>query len=211
MGGLVTEQTNLAAALVAAQAAMPAVDKDGVNPHFKSKFTTLDSLVAATRPKLNEHGLAINQFPAVSDLGQPILITRITHVSGESLEYAMPLMLGEERQNMQALGAAITYARRFAWAAALGISSETDDDGEAARPAEKPKQRPKPKAEEDGDRLISDAQRARLFAIANEVAVSKEQVADIVRAVTGEPSTKTIRMSQYDEIVRQLQELDVPF
>jgi hypothetical protein len=120
----------LGAALVAAQADMPAVDKDGTNPHFRNQFVTLDNLIAKTRPVLNRHGLSLMQFPSVSDLGAPTLTTRITHTSGESVEYVMPLFL--PKQDMQTLGSAITYARRYAWAAALGISSDEDDDGNQA-------------------------------------------------------------------------------
>lgn len=121
----------LAVALVRAQAEMPAVDKTG-----KSNFgahATLDHIIAKTRGVLNKHGLSIVQFPVVTELGGPGLQTTITHTSGESASSVMPLFL--VKQDMQSLGSAITYARRYAWAAALGISAEADDDGEhATRP-----------------------------------------------------------------------------
>ncbi len=124
-----TDTGKLAAALVAAQAEMPAVEPNAVNPHFKSKFVSLDHLIAKTRPVLNAHGLSIVQSTTHID-GQPALETRILHSSGESFWSVMPLLL--TKQDMQGLGAAITYARRYAWAAALGIASEEDDDGEQA-------------------------------------------------------------------------------
>lgn len=123
------EHASLAAALVAAQAEMPAVEEDGVNPHFGSKFTTLDQLIARTRNVLNQHGLAIVQG-AVSDADNPALMTKLYHASGEVLTVVTPLYLG--KRDMQGLGAAITYARRYAWAALLGIASEEDDDGNRA-------------------------------------------------------------------------------
>ncbi len=124
-----TDTAKLAAALVAAQAEMPAVEPNAVNPHFKSKFVSLDHLIAKTRPVMNKHGLAIVQAPAVFN-GNPALETRIIHISGEYCVWIMPLLL--TKQDMQGLGAAITYARRYAWAAALGIAGEEDDDGEQA-------------------------------------------------------------------------------
>lgn len=131
---MTTELVGLGAALAAAQSEMPSVGKDGTNPHFRNKFVTLDNLIEKTRPVLNKHGLSIQQFPAVSELGQPTLITRITHEAGESIETAMPLFL--TKQDMQAFGSAITYARRYAWASALGIAADEDDDGnQASRPA----------------------------------------------------------------------------
>lgn len=130
---------NLAAALVAAQKDMPKVEADSVNPHFKSKFVSLDHLIAKTRPVLNKHGLAIVQQPA-GTIEQPALVTTIYHVSGEHALQVMPLLV--EGNNMQKLGAAITYARRFAWAALLGISEQEDDDGNAASAPSKPAARP---------------------------------------------------------------------
>ena len=119
----------LAEAIVAAQAAMPKVEPDAVNPHFKSKFVSLDHLIAKTRPVLNAHGLAIVQSPTHIE-GSPALTTTIHHVSGESLSSTMPLLVSKE--DMQGLGGAITYARRYAWAAALGICADEDDDGNQA-------------------------------------------------------------------------------
>lgn len=126
----------LAKALVAAQKEMPKVEADAVNPHFKSRFTSLDHLIAKTRPILAKHGLAIVQEPCAlfhpeeAGPGTPALKTTLVHESGESRHEVMPLLLGG--QDMQKLGAAITYARRYAWAALLGISEQEDDDGAAA-------------------------------------------------------------------------------
>src|SRR5690348_12134800 len=109
---------------------MPAVEPNATNPHFRSKFVSLDHLIAKTRPVLNKHGLAITQAPTVLDNGAPGLKTTLYHESGESSVTVMPLILGG--QDMQKLGAALTYARRYAWAAALGIAGEEDDDGNAS-------------------------------------------------------------------------------
>lgn len=132
-----SHHATLAEALVAAQEEMPKVPKRGRNPHFKSEFVTLDDLLDAVRPILNKHGLAVVQLPAEATDGQPGLSTTILHTSGERIESRMPLTLA--KQDMQGVGAAITYARRYMLAAALGIAEGTDDDGNqaSARPAEK--------------------------------------------------------------------------
>lgn len=124
-----SEHVSLAAALVAAQAELPAVEKDARNPHFNSMFVSLDHLIAKTRPVLNKHGLAVTQAPAHID-GAPALETTLIHVSGETRTSVMPLLV--DRANMQGLGSAISYAKRYAWAAALGISADEDDDGNLA-------------------------------------------------------------------------------
>lgn len=122
---------SLAEALVAAQAEMPKVEKRGKNPHFKNEYVTLDDLLDAVRPVLNRHGIAVVQMPTfVATTGAPALTTTLLHTSGEKLETSVPLIL--QKDDMQGMGAAITYARRYMLAAALGIAEGTDDDGNQA-------------------------------------------------------------------------------
>lgn len=127
----------LASALVAAQKEMPAVPKAATTNY--GKYATLDSIIDKTRDVLNKHGLAIAQFPAETTTGGPGLRTVLLHAeSGEQLESTVPLLLNG-KHDMQALGGAITYARRYGWAAVLGIANDEDDDGDTvSRPAPQP-------------------------------------------------------------------------
>lgn len=151
----------LAAALVEAQKAMPKVDKTGTS-NF-GKHVTLDHLIAQTRQHLAKNDLAILQFPATSELGAPLLRTVLMHVSGESLQADTPLLL-DGKQTMQALGGAITYARRYGWSSVLGISTEDDDDGDAVSAPAKaggvtnPHPSPKPAAPKPADAAPAAAQ-----------------------------------------------------
>lgn len=120
----------LAAALVAAQEEMPAVKADSTNPHFSSKFVSLGKLISSVRPVLNKHGIALTQMPAQDEAGRPVLVTRLVHTSGEVMESTMPLLM--EKQSAQGLGSSLTYAKRYALAAALAIADQEDDDGNAA-------------------------------------------------------------------------------
>src|SRR4029077_8513884 len=187
---------SLAVALVAAQGEMPKIGKDAENPHFKSKFMSLDKLMEKTRPILFKHGLAVTQFPFVSELGAPMLRTSLVHVSGQRLEADMPLFMGN--QTMQQLGLAITYARRYAWSAVLGVASESDDDGNSV--SGQPK-------------YMTDDQRKRLFKIAGEHSVGLDALRDIVHGVTGDESgsTKTLTVDQYERIVAIVEADEVPF
>ena len=124
-----SDHATLAEALVAAQADMPAVERDATNPHFKSSFTSLGHLLAKARPVLNKHGLSIVQLPSLSQDGRPTLRTTILHTSGESIEADAPLLL--PKNDPQGQGSAITYMRRYSLASALGISDQEDDDGNA--------------------------------------------------------------------------------
>ena len=131
--------TTLNAALVAALGELRNVAKNAVNPHFKSKFATLDSILDATRPILAKHGLALSQEPVFED-GMAGVVTRIIHTSGESRESKLVLPMRD--QSAQGAGSAITYARRYSAAAVLGIASEEDEDGQVASTPSKPASKP---------------------------------------------------------------------
>lgn len=132
----------LTEALIAAQAELPtALKRDAANAEAGYRYMTLDALIEATRPILNRHGLTITQWPTTIARGEvliPGLLTRIDHASSDlgnddALISVMPLYLADK--TMQCLGAAITYARRYAWQSALGIAAEEDNDA-AAMPEE---------------------------------------------------------------------------
>jgi hypothetical protein len=121
--------TTINASLVKALSELTNLAKDKVNPHFKSRFTSLDAILDATRPVLAKHGLALSQEPVFED-GMAGVVTRIIHVSGESRESKLILPLRD--QSAQGVGSAISYARRYSAAAVLGIASDEDDDGQQA-------------------------------------------------------------------------------
>lgn len=136
----------LAKALVKAQSQMGGAVADSNNPFFKSKYADLGSVVKAIKEPFCENGLSYVQFPCTSERGVGVT-TRLIHVSGQWLEqeYTLPLT----KQDPQAAGSAITYARRYALQAIAGIPT-ADDDGEAAMQRnvvhQKPQQQPKAKA-----------------------------------------------------------------
>lgn len=125
---------NLVAALVAAQEELPTAigkDSDGQIGSRAYKYLSLDKLIAETRPILQKHGLSIVQVPSFAERGDdgaiPVLGSRLVHTSGECMAMgAVPLYLTDK--TMQGLGAAITYARRYAWQSILGIAAEEDTD-----------------------------------------------------------------------------------
>jgi hypothetical protein len=111
-------------ALLAAQKKIKHAIKDATNPHLRNQYATLESVIDACKEPLLEASIIIMQ-PA-SKTG---VITRLQHVSGEFIETEMELLL--TKQDMQGLGSAITYARRYALASLMNIS-QTDDDGQLA-------------------------------------------------------------------------------
>ncbi len=118
----------LAAALVKVQANLKAAVKDSVNPFFRSGYADLNSVWEACRKPLAENGLAVFQGCEHHD-GADFLTTTLMHTSGQWIKSELHLLL--EKQTAQGMGSAITYARRYSLAAAIGIIQE-DDDGNAA-------------------------------------------------------------------------------
>ena len=88
-------------------------------------YATLDAILAAASGPLAEKGMAIVQFPAPSD-GGTHLITMLTHPKGATLTVRMPLRASGD---IQELGKAITYMRRYVAQGLLGLAAEEDSDG----------------------------------------------------------------------------------
>jgi hypothetical protein len=117
-------------ALVKCQTQIKVALKDSKNPHFKSNYADLTSVMLACKDALAANDLAVLQLSRIHESGTPVLVTRIIHVSGEHIEGEFPLVC-KDPNDPQKLGSAVTYARRYALAAALGITAD-DDDGQAA-------------------------------------------------------------------------------
>ena len=128
------EINELAAALVAAQGEFGAVPKGSVNPFFKSKYAALPDVVAHASPVLSKHGLAVSQFIS-NQIGLDTLVTYLLHKSGQFMSHTMLLHMVKE--DPQAQGSAVTYARRYAYMSVLGLVADEDDDGQRATQAVK--------------------------------------------------------------------------
>lgn len=120
----------LYSALVKCQSQIKVALKDSKNPHFKSSYADLTSVMLACKDALAANELAVLQLSRIHESGTPVLVTRIIHSSGEHVEGEFPLVC-KDPNDPQKLGSAVTYARRYALAAALGITAD-DDDGQAA-------------------------------------------------------------------------------
>jgi hypothetical protein len=128
---MTASEPGLLQAILKVQAEVGTLPKDATNPHFKSKYTPLDTIVEHVGPILNKHGLIWLTLPTRDELG-PALTYRLQHAaSGEKVEGTMPLLL--TKQDPQGLGSALTYARRYSLCAVLNLVADDDDDGNAAR------------------------------------------------------------------------------
>lgn len=142
MSDTVIEHDNIAEAIVAFQAEVGTVAKDADNPFFKSKYADLPAVKAAAQPILAKHGLAVIQAPSYQVLGDKVydtLRTTIIHRKGALGDLLMSeMILKPVKNDPQAQGSAITYARRYAFMAMLGLVADEDDDGNAASALPRP-------------------------------------------------------------------------
>ena len=118
----------LAAALAKAQGQMTHASKDAANPHFKSRYADLAAVWGAIRGPLSGNGLAVVQTVTQGD-GTVGVRSILMHASGEWI--ASDLHMPVPQKTPQGYGSALTYARRYALAALVGIAQD-DDDAEAA-------------------------------------------------------------------------------
>lgn len=120
----------LAAALAAAQSKFGPINRSREvtvrteKGTYKFSYAPLDEVLAATRPALTGNGLSLSQL-----LADGSLRTVLLHSSGEWI--ASEISLPPRPAKMQELGSILTYLRRYALVALLGVASEEDDDGNA--------------------------------------------------------------------------------
>lgn len=140
-----TENINeLVTALIKFQIAFQkaSLKKDSKNPFLKNSYVSLDNLINTTRPLLAANGLVITQ-----ELAGKSLVTTLLHSSGQlkgSLYDFNPMEPSKGTNSLQEQGGGITYAKRYTWAALLGVSVDTDTDGNNPNQPTK-KQAPKKK------------------------------------------------------------------
>lgn len=157
-----------APAFLNAQTAITFAAKDATNPHFKSKYADLESVIDAIKKSLNDNGIMFIQSFSPSDGNRLSLTTRLMHESGEWIEDTLNMPL--QKNDAQGYGSAATYSRRYALAAITGLYQADDDGTEAVKPPPPPK--------------LSDSQHADLLTAINEATDVKPIGAMLKSAVT---------------------------
>lgn len=119
---------NLVKSLIKFQTEVPVIKKESNNPYFNSKYADLASIVQTIKPTLSQNGFAYTQRLISLASDQADVQTVLLHESGEYISSSV----GVKAQTPQALGSAITYARRYGLSALLGLTPDDDDDGNSA-------------------------------------------------------------------------------
>ena len=142
---------NLRSAMLEFQKLSVTAKKDGKNPHFRSNYSKLESVIEAVNQG-NQFGLFFTQEIEVKNYQKDIVVvTTVRHIDDDNTYVSkLPILLDDvSMKNPQKIGSAITYAKRYTLQAVYGLPSE-DDDGELASKPTIQITKPKMKGEDDG-------------------------------------------------------------
>jgi hypothetical protein len=191
----------LSAALTEFQKEVGNVPKDATNPFFKSKYASLENVISTIRPLLAKHHLSFSQFP-----DEDGLTTTLMHSSGEFLQATAKLVIKDHTP--QGHGSSITYLRRYALSAVLGIATEEDDDGNAASAAKPTAAKPATPAPAKKVAapavVVSEQKKAKIKELCDAKApaplLTKEDYHEYIKGNTG----LVMEPTNFDEIITRL-------
>jgi hypothetical protein len=128
-------------ALIQAQAAFGPIRKDAAANY--GRYAKLGTVIETITDPLHNAGIVWFQPVEVRDNGEVVLLTVLVHAeTGERIESRYPVRC-KDPQDPQKVGGAVTYARRYALLALLGLAPEDDDGALASQPAKAPRQAPR--------------------------------------------------------------------
>ena len=187
---------SLAVALVKFNGEVSKIAKDAENPFFKNNYATLDTIIDEVRPILQKNGLSVMQIP--SGDGQNISMkTLLIHESGQWIE-SDELVMKPVKNDPQAVGSAITYARRYSIGAFLSLNTGEDDDGNIATGNDK-----EPPGTEKTK--LTEKQVGRLFGIAKDNGYEVGRVKAKIIAEYKVKDVADLSKAQYDKICASME------
>lgn len=151
------EITELARAMLKVQSDLQPALKDRENTFSHSRYATLNSVMEACRDALISNGIWLAQYPVPVEAGHMGLVTKLTHAESgqwQSSLMVMPL----PKADPQGYGSAMTYSRRYALSALIGIVTEEDDDGvgAGAETVQRPRRKRQARQQEDAPAMKSE-------------------------------------------------------
>lgn len=201
---------NLFKALASAQSEIKGAHKDSSNPFYKSKYATLESVWEACREPLTKNGLSVSQFPCTLN-NKPALKTVLGHSSGEFISDIAEL--NPTKNDPQGMGSAISYMRRYALAAVVGIYQE-DDDANVASGKKEMSQATTSKNINSGIKVeskkdsikkgISPDQKTALNTLLIELDWDPETIKNRFKMTTGKESSLDWTQEDFDKVLSML-------
>lgn len=200
---------NLAKALSQLQGDLKPIPKDSENPFFHSAYSSLTACWETVRPLLKKYGLAVTQTTITTD--KLLLITTLMHESGEIIVGQYPIY--SKDNSPQSLGSAISYAKRYALQAILGLASEDDDGNDASAPTPPKTQRApsyqgvsKPQAPTpEGSKALTAKQLQLIQFTKQKNKIAEDQYLRIIQDVGGVGSDTQIPFVKVNEVLGALQ------
>ncbi|WP_419790706.1 ERF family protein [Staphylococcus chromogenes] len=162
--------------------------KDADNPFFKSKFVPLENVVEAVDQVAPNLGLSFVQWALNDENGRVGVATMLMHSSGEYIEFD-PVFMNAEKNTPQGAGSLISYLKRYSLSAIFGITSDQDDDGNAAS-GKQSKSEPKASSKTVG-------------ALKQEVLNFVELMKSLNKDVTQQQAEKTFGIQNYTAMTEQ--------
>ena len=123
------EISEIAKALINVQRQLQPATKNANNPFTKSKYATLNSVMDSCRDALLSNGIWLCQYPVPAEPGYLGLVTKLTHAESGQWQSSLAVV-PLPKADPQGVGISMTYMRRYALSAMLGIVTEEDTDGE---------------------------------------------------------------------------------
>jgi hypothetical protein len=221
-----TEHTNLAAALIAAQQQFGEITKSKrvqvatkTGGNYSYQYADLGSVLDAVMPALHDNGLTIVQAMNVGEGGVPGIVTKLLHADSDQSETSFTPIYWADRNDTQKYGGAITYCRRYAIMALLCLNAEDDDGHKARQPRQIPdnvnpvsgeieEEIPVPsgaEVEKKKTNLIRD-----IMVMAGKIGVSDEEIKEAMRTgyrpleQAGTFSRKMLDIDELEEFKRKM-------
>lgn len=164
----------IALALSKVQAEIESVNKD--KQGYGYKYADLGSCLQAVKKPLRNNGLSISQLGTCDDTNKQMLVTLLMHESGQWLKSIFSVESVELKQcnSLQNLGASLTYMRRYALSAIIGLTQEDDDAQSLTKNSNKVKEDPIPSIAAEVRCLISEEKEQEAYALCESLAISEK-------------------------------------
>ena len=197
--------SKLAVSLVKFNSEVSKIAKDAKNPFFKSNYVTLDKLIEATRPILQENGLVVMQSPLSKEDGSIGIQTLLIHESGEFIESEPIFMKPAKANDPQQAGSIISYMRRYSYQAILNLNTGEDDDANKSTSEEDKKAKLNNKSYSNNKEL-SEAQLKRMYVIGKNAGYENSKVDSMINQKYNKKACDMTK-EEYDNVVEGLQKI----
>lgn len=197
--------SKLAISLVKFNSEVSKIAKDAKNPFFKSNYVTLDKLIEATRPILQENGLVVMQSPLSKEDGSIGIQTLLIHESGEFIESEPIFMKPAKANDPQQAGSIISYMRRYSYQAILNLNTGEDDDANKSTSEEDKKSKLNNKSYSNNKKL-SEAQLKRMYVIGKNAGYENSKVDSMINQKYNKKACDMTK-EEYDNVVEGLQKI----